>query len=177
MIQFDYRSVPRPLRVIVIVCNVLMLSSMTSSKEVMSPEFQNSQNEHPIPFALSVRGASAGIQAEYFERSVVDAIVASDVFLNIDDSDGKPYSLDIRIIRVEAPSFSFNMTVDMNVVWALSRSTDGEQLLHEKVQSTFTGGMFEGGLIGANWVRVAAEGAARENVRRGLEKIVSLNLQ
>ena len=69
------------------------------------------------------------------------------------------------------------MTVDMNVVWALSRSTDGEQLLHEKVQSTFTGGMFEGGLIGANRVRVAAEGAARENVRRGLEKIVSLNLQ
>jgi hypothetical protein len=78
---------------------------------------------------------------------------------------------------VDAPSFSYKMTVDMSVVWELIHSADGVPVLHEKIQSSYTGGAFEGGLIGANRVRVAAEGAARENIRIGLEKIASLNLE
>jgi hypothetical protein len=144
----------------------------------MNPEIQTvEEKEFPIPIGLSVRGASAGIQADYFEQSIVDAIVSSDVFSGLDDSAGKPYSLNIRIINVDAPSFSYKMTVDMNVVWELIHSADGVQVLHEKIQSSYTGGAFEGGLIGANRVRVAAEGAARENIRIGLEKIASLNLE
>ena len=132
---------------------------------------------HPIPFELTVRGASAGIQPEYFEKSIVDAILNAEEFTGLETGQGKPYVLDIRIVHVEAPSFSFKMTVDMNVFWELSRADDGSQILHEKIQSTYTGSAFEGGLIGANRVRVAAEGAARENIRIGLAKLASLNLK
>lgn len=176
MIQFDYRHVPGTLRLIIILCGVLMLSSMTSSKEVMNPEFQAQETVHPIPIKLSVRGASAGIQAAYFERSVVDALITSGVLSGLDDNDGKPYALNIRIIKVDAPSFSYKMTVDMRVVWDLIRSADGVRVLHESIESTYTGGPFEGGMIGANRVRVAAEGAARENIRIGLAKIAGLDL-
>ncbi len=177
MIQFDYGHAPVTVRLITILCGVLMLSSLTSSKEVMNPEIQAPEAVHPIPIELSVRGASAGIQAEYFERSVVDALVTSDVLSGLDDSDGKPYSLNIRIIKVDAPAFSYKMTVDMRVIWDLIRAADGARVLHENIQSTYTGGPFEGGVIGANRVRVAAEGAARENIRIGLAKIAGLDLK
>jgi hypothetical protein len=180
--QFDYHALPRTLLLIIISCGVLMLSSMTSPREAMNPEIQTAEGkEFPIPIGLSVRGASAGIQADYFEQSIVDAIVSSDVFsgleAGLEESAVKPYSLNIRIINVDAPSFSYKMTVDMSVVWELTHSADGVQVLNEKIQSSYTGGAFEGGLIGANRVRVAAEGAARENIRIGLEKIALLDLQ
>lgn len=177
MIYFDYYRLPRFLVLIIIASSVLLLSSMTSSREVMNPEIKMVPGtDYPIPFELSVRGASAGIQADYFEQSIVEAIIASDIFSGLDDSTGKPYSLNIRIIRVDAPTFSYKMTVVMNVIWELVHAADGVEVLHENIQSSYTGGAFEGGLIGANRVRVAAEGAARENIRLGLEKIASLDL-
>jgi hypothetical protein len=173
-----YYGLPRPLMLLLIVSGVLSLCSMTSSKEIMTPEIRTEAVEfHPIPFELTVRGASAGIQPEYFEKSIVDAILSTELLTGLYESQGKPYVLDIRIVKVEAPSFSYKMTVDMNVVWELSRTDDGSQILHEKIQSTYTGGAFEGGLIGANRVRVAAEGAARENIRLGLAKLTSLDLK
>lgn len=172
----SYRSAPRPVVLLAIVCGVVLLSSMTSSKEVMNPEIASKPaKNYPIPFELTVRGASAGIQTEYFEQTIVDAIVANQLSAGLENGDSKGYSLNIRIIKVNAPLFSHKMTVHMNVIWDLSRTSDGLQILHEKVSTSYTGGVFEGGLIGANRVRVATEGAARENIRVGLEMIASLD--
>ncbi len=177
MSYFDYSNAPRPLVLAVIIGAVLMLSAMTSSKEVMNPEIKSKgASEHPIPIALTVRGASAGIQPAYFEQALVDEIVANNLFSDLGTDSNKPFLLNIRIIRVEAPSFALNMTVDMNAVWELSHESNG-RILTEKIHSTYTGGVFEGGIIGANRVRVAAEGAARANIRAGLEMIALLDLK
>lgn len=174
--SFSYRRLPRPVVLLGLVCGVVLLSSMTSSKEVMNPEIASTPDtNYPIPFELTVRGASAGIQTEYFEQTIVDAIVANQLFIGLQNGNGKDYLLNIRIIKVNAPSFSHKMTVDMNVIWDLSRAGDGVHILHEKVSTSYTGGVFEGGLIGANRVRAATEGAARENIRAGLEMIASLD--
>lgn len=129
---------------------------------------------HSTPIEISVRGASAGITTEYYEQTVVDAINAGGLFA---DSENQQYSLDIRIVKVETPSFGKNMTVTMKVVWKFYRSPEKTPLLKENILSTYTGGVFEGGLVGANRVRVAMEGAARESVSAGMELLASINLE
>ena len=158
------------------------------------------------PVGLAVMGASAGITTDYFEQAVTDAIVASGVFSGVDNTgtddevemdmvrfsgvfpgiandSSAPYLLDIRVIKIEAPSFSIWMTVSMKVLWTLYRTT-GETgaagkiaLLQESISSTYTGGAFEGGVHGANRVRVAVEGATRENIRIGIGILESVDLE
>ncbi len=148
---------------------------------------------------LAVSGASAGITTDYFERALADAILnndalpsisdkkadditlsmigASGTFSGIDEDGDAHYLLDVRIIRIEAPSFSIRMEVSMDVVWKLYDRAEKTTLLQQKIHSTYTGSAFEGGLLGANRVRAAMEGATRENIRIGVGMLASLDLE
>jgi hypothetical protein len=197
---FGYRCAPRRLILTFIAGGALMFSSMTTAAEAMTPENLSApEKSRPGPLGLAVSGASAGITTEYFEQAVTDAIVASGIFSgidnsvttqvvmpmigasgtfpSIDNSSSAPYLLAIRVIKVDTPSFSIRMTVGMNAIWTLYRTDEKTKLLHENIYSTYTGGVFEGGLIGANRVRVAMEGAARENIRIGMGMLESLDLE
>jgi hypothetical protein len=165
----------------------------------------NSPDSLPTPAAdqtgqlgLAVSGASAGITTDYFEQALVDSILSSDAlpgvsnkktadinlpmigasgtFSGVNQDDDAPYLLDIRIIKIDAPSFSIRMEVSMDVVWKLYDRTEKTTLLQQHIHSTYTGGAFEGGLLGANRVRAAVEGAARENIRIGVGMLASLDL-
>ena len=193
-----HRSAIRRLIVILIAGGVLIIGSTTAANTTRM-QGDSADKERPGPIHVAVSGASAGITTTYFESAVTDAIVASDVFSVIDSSEkteitmrmlrasstfsdtstdiDTPYRLKIRIIKVETPSFSARMTVSMNAIWELYSTTEDGPLLHEKIYSTYTGGVFEGGLHGANRVRVAMEGAARNNIDIGVEMLASLNLE
>jgi len=193
-----HRSAIRRLIVILIAGGVLIIGSTTAANTTRM-QGDSADKERPGPIHVAVSGASAGITTTYFESAVTDAIVASDVFTVIDSSEkteitmrmlrasstfsdtstdiDTPYRLKIRIIKVETPSFSARMTVSMNAIWELYSTTEDGPLLHEKIYSTYTGGVFEGGLHGANRVRVAMEGAARNNIDIGVEMLASLNLE
>jgi len=157
------------------------------------------ENSQPGSVGLVVHGTSAGISTEYFEQAAAAALLESGIFSAIAQPDKStevmpmirtsgifpeklikedtPYFLNIRIIEVDAPSFSIRMDVGMNVLWTLYRTAGETELLHEKIYSTYTGAAFEGGLSGANRVRVATEGATRENIRMGIALLESLDLK
>jgi len=181
---------------------ILLFCSMASAieAETMTPENPSVPEEsRPGPIGLAVSGASAGITTEYFEQAVTDALITSKIFSGVDASgssdvvmhmlrvDGHfpstdfstntPYFLNIRVTKVETPSFSIWMTVSMNAIWTLYRSADKTELMHENINSTYTGGMFEGGIAGANRVRVAMEGASRESIRIGMGMLESLDFE
>jgi hypothetical protein len=192
--------VPRRLFLIVTAGGALTFCSLLTATGAVTPEnLPMPEKSHPGPVGLVVNGTSAGITTEYFEQTVTDALVASGIFSGIansrtadvimpmigargtfsgiDKSSNAPYLLNIRIIRVDTPSFSTRMAVSIDAVWTLYRTAEKTELLHEKIYSTYTGGVFEGGLHGANRVRVALEGATRENIRIGIEMLASLNLE
>jgi len=197
---FRYLRRPRRLILTVIGAGGLMLWSMTMATEAVAPENQSPpEDSGPGLVSLAVSGASAGITTEYFEQAVTDALVASGIFSGIDDSETSevimpmigakgvfkstissgdtPYFLTIRVIEVDTPSFSIRMTVSMDAIWILYRTDEKVELLNENIHSTYTGGMFEGGIHGANRVRVAMEGATRENIRIGIGLLESLGLE
>ncbi|MCP4001900.1 MAG: hypothetical protein GY727_13410 [Gammaproteobacteria bacterium] len=172
-------------------CSVVMASEaleVTDAKA--SDNLSLTEEMKPGPLGLVVSGASSGINTDYFTEAAAEAIIESGIFSGIDDSkkvelivpmlrakgafpstelsSNTPYLLKIRVIKVDAPSFSISMTVTMDVMWTLYRTVDNTTLMHEKITSTYTGGAFEGGIIGANRVRVGTEGAVRENISIGV---------
>ena len=92
-------------------------------------------------------------------------------FPSIEEAKKAPYFLHIRVIKVDTPSFSIRMTVGIDVIWTLYSSADKTELMSERIESSYTGGFFEGGLHGGNRVRAAMEGAMRENVHVGVGKL------
>ncbi len=171
-----------------------------ASEPVDTPASENVQPEPklvPNSLVLRVSGSSAGITTNYFESAGTEALIASGIFSvnqstspdevmpmirskavlpRTVETDNVAYLLDIRIIKVDSPSFGVHMTVGMHTVWVLYHLPDKVELMHEKVFSTYTGGIFEGGIHGANRVRVAVEGAERENIRIGMTRLAALDL-
>ncbi len=171
-------SVLRVIALIAVVTlgNSLTACSMTTKTEAMIPENLVTRSvRHADAVGLMVSGESGGITIENFTQAVADAVVASGAFARIDNGAGVPYLLDIQITDVRSPLFGGKMTVSMNSTWRLFRTADRTALMDEKIQTTYTGGAFEGGMVGANRVRVATEGTARETIRVGIDKIVALN--
>ena len=173
-------------------CAAAMAIEAANGTENVAPAILSvPAQEKPGPLGLVVSGSSSGIKTDYFEQAAIDAINASGLFSSIDNSKAAeiimpmigakgtfpgaelvsdaPYVLRIRVIRVDAPSFAIRMTVGMNAVWSLYRTADKATLMHEVIHSTYTGSAFEGGFIGANRARAGTEGAARENIRIGVE--------
>jgi len=196
-----YRQDFRYLLLTTIAGSILSFCATAAATETATPDGQAAAQTTAAPqVGLAVTGASAGITTQYFEQAVKDALNASGLFSRVDNTGtdavvmpmiraesvfpiienngNMPYFLTIRVIKVEAPSFSVRMTVSMNAVWTLYHNEGGKktELMHEKIRSTYTGGFFEGGISGANRVRVALEGAERENARIGIEKIAALDL-
>jgi len=196
---FYSRLMPRCLALIVIAVGASMFCTLSIADEAaMSQEAATEVNDGPGMVGLGISGASAGITSDYFEQTLIEAIHdghifsgvsthhEADVILPMIRADGifpsteisgdTPYFLTVRIIKVNTPSFGFRMTVDMQAIWTLYRTADKEVLFNEKIPSTYTGGVFEGGIHGGNRVRVAMEGATRESIRIGLEKIAARDL-
>lgn len=197
---FSHRRTTRQVILAAITAGALAIFSLAIAAEAMGPEeLSTAEDSGPGPVGLGVSGASAGITTDYFEQAAMEALVASEIFSSVDNSKtaevvmpmiraegvfastatsaDTPYFLNIRIIEVDTPSFSARMTVSMNAIWTLYRVAEKTELLHENIFSTYTGGMLEGGVHGANRVRVAMEGAARENVRIGVAMLASLDLE
>jgi hypothetical protein len=181
-----------------ITISITISSSMATADE--SPGVQSepmAADSRPGPLGIAVSGSSAGVSADYFDQAVTDAVEGSGIFSSIADSEAAkisvrmlrvegefpsfeeakkaPYFLHVRIIKVDTPSFSVRMTVGIDVIWTLYRSSDKTELMSERIESSYTGGFFEGGLHGGNRVRVAMEGAMRENARLGVEKLALMD--
>jgi hypothetical protein len=200
MNDFGYRCVSQRLISVIIAAGIVTFCPPTMATEAVTAEnLPAPESSLPGPLGLGVTGASAGITTDYFEQTVIEALVASGIFSDIDNSKSAdivmpmlraknilpgsaeigatPYFLEIRVTKVDTPSFSRRMTVEMNVIWTLYHVAGKTELLHEKIHSTYTGGMLEGGIHGANRVRAAMEGAIRENVRIGVEKLEALDIE
>ena len=106
-------------------------------------------------------------------KALTEAINQSRVFSSV-APDGGDYLLQVAIVVLEQPTFGKTFTVKMEAAWSLTRS-DGTVVWQEPVRSTHTVTVDEV-VLGVERLRVATEGAARENIKIGLAKISRLNL-
>jgi len=108
-------------------------------------------------------------------QALVESITKSKVFSRVIQDKGVDYQLMVTLFSMEQPSFGFSFTVKMEAGWTLKRVDTGATVWQKSIQSEHTVGAGEA-FAGVVRLRMATEGAARQNIALGLSEISKLNL-
>jgi hypothetical protein len=83
--------------------------------------------------------------------------------------------LTVTIFNLDQPSFGFSFTVKMEAGWSLRRADTGAVVWQESIKSEHTATTGDA-FAAVKRLRLANEGAAKENIAQGLSKISTLSL-
>ena len=76
---------------------------------------------------------------------------------------------------MEQPSFGLSFTVKLEAGWTLKRASNAQSVWQESIKSEFTATTSDA-FAAVTRLRLATEGAARNNISAGLARISELNL-
>jgi hypothetical protein len=133
---------------------------------------------HPQAVAVEVKDTRQ-IPDAAFRRALADAVTLSKVFSRVVDKAGAGYVLSVTVTRLEQPESRLNVylspTVRMEAAWSLRRAGTRAAVWQATIRSEHTSGPADT-LDGKARLRIATEGAARENIALGLERLSKLTL-
>lgn len=148
----------------------------------MVPHEYSIQKKQPYVVAVQTSGGKetnpawmSQISSEAFQGALVESINKSGAFSTIVKADHADYMLDVDIVDLAQPWGGFNMTVTMTAKWKLTSLKDKTVVFQENITKPYTAAFGEA-LSGMERLRMANEGAARENIREGLKKLSELPL-
>jgi ABC-type uncharacterized transport system auxiliary subunit len=164
-------------------CAFLLAGCATpASQEAMVPAMLSTLNKHPQTVSVSVSGGKetnalgkAQIDNDAFAKALTQAIENSKTFSKVIEGNKGNYLLAVNIFSLDQPSFGGNFTVHLEAGWTLKRADNGSVVWQEAIRSEHTATMSDA-LVAVTRLRMATEGAAKNNVAQGLEKISKLSL-
>lgn len=168
---------------LLLACAFLLAGCATPvSQEGMVPATLSTVNKHPQTVSVSVSGGKetdplgkAQIDNDSFAKAVTQAIEHSKTFSKVIEGNKGNYLLAVNIFSLDQPSIGGNFTVHMEAGWTLKRADNGSVVWQEAIRSEHTATMGDA-LVAVTRLRLATEGAAKNNVAQGLEKISKLSL-
>lgn len=107
--------------------------------------------------------------------AIEESIIKNGLFTKVVHSDDSDYFLNVTIVNMSKPMFGASMTVNMEAAWSLRINKSQQVVMRETIESSYTAGAFSA-FAGVTRVRIAVEGAARENIHQGLMAISKLQL-
>jgi hypothetical protein len=119
--------------------------------------------------------AVSGVADADLKAAIETSIAQARLFRGVVQAPGGDYALTVFITQVVRPTFGASMTVQMEAGWNLARASDKAVAMRRSVKSTYTAPA-SAAFAGVERVRLALEGAVRENIRIGLEAIAALEL-
>jgi hypothetical protein len=164
-------------------CVVLLggCATATTSTGMVPTSYQVAQT-HPQTVSVDVKGGqetgSMGkpqISNVTFQQALVESITKSQTFSRVVEGTGGDYVLSVILFSVDQPSIGFDFTVKMEAGWTLKRANTGVTVWQEAIRSVYTA-TTDDAFAGVTRLRLATEGAARNNIAEGLSKISKLNL-
>ena len=179
------KSSRRPLFVFLVsvlpFCALLLGGCASQSTHLgMIPDVIDTFKKHPHTVSLNVTGGkpteSIGtpqISDVEFKQALLDAMNKSQIFSRVVEGNAGDYWLTVTLFSLEQPLFGFSFTVKMEAGWTLKRVADGVVVWQESIKSEYTA-TIEDAFVGATRLRLATEGAARNNISQGLSKISKL---
>lgn len=160
----------------------LLLSGCASqaTHRGMTPEVIDTVKQHPHTVRLDVTGGkpteSTGrsqISDVEFKQALLDAMNKSRIFSGVVEGNAGDYLLTVTLFSLEQPVIGFSFTVKMEAGWTLKRVADGAVVWQESIKSAHTATTGDA-FAGVARLRLATEGAARNNISQGLSKISKL---
>jgi hypothetical protein len=163
---------------------VLALSGCATpvSHEALVPASLEVTKHHPESVAVVASGgtetSAAGkpqISDTELQQAVANAITQTKTFSRVVDGKNGDYILTVNVFSVTQPSFGFSFTVGVEMGWTLTRKDNGAKVWQESIKSEHTVGAGEA-FAGVTRLKLATEGAMRDNVKQGVLKLSALSL-
>jgi hypothetical protein len=118
---------------------------------------------------------SSQVANEDFATALQSTIERHGLFSRVLRTAGGDYQLDVRLVQLRQPMAGFNMTVQAEVEWRLRQVSSGKMVWEEKTNRSYTATVGDA-FAGVTRLKLANEGAIRENIKTGLERIATLAL-
>jgi hypothetical protein len=161
---------------------VLAGCATATTFEGMVPESPDVAQHHAQSVSVAVSGGhetdAAGkpqISDAAFAQALTAAITKSRTFSRVVQGAGGDYLLTVALVSLDQPSFGFSFTVKMEAGWTLRRAAGGAVVWQESILSEHTATTSDA-FAAVTRLRLATEGAARNNIAQGLSKISRLDL-
>lgn len=165
----------RPIIFLYVLLTVLVSCAVPAAFEAMIPNSFETARKHPQSVHVQVTGGQDSeavgrphIPNSAFTQALVESIIKSQTFSRVVDekSSGAEYLLTVTLFSIDKRLFG--QTVELEAGWTLRRrGGSAVNVWQESIVSEYTG---------AN-VKLATEGAARNNIAEGLMKISRINLK
>jgi hypothetical protein len=133
--------------------------------------------KHPGTVSINVSGGSSEglkVSDDTLKKALTESIAKSQTFSKVIEGSSGNYLLTVAISSLQQPMFGGAFTVKMEAGWTLKRAS-GATVWQESIMSEHTATMSDS-MVGVTRLRMATEGAARNNIAAGLAKIGQLNL-
>jgi len=164
-------------------CVVLLggCAKATTSTGMVPTSFEVART-HPQTVSVDVTGGqetgSMGkpqISNATFQQALVESITKSQMFSRVVEGAGGDYLLSVVLFSMDQPTMGFDFTVKMEAGWTLKRANTSATVWQEAIRSVYTA-TTDDAFAAITRLRLATEGAARNNIAEGLSKISKLNL-
>ena len=173
-------------RVAFVVASVAVLNltgcASPAGHEDMTPMNLVVAKKHPYSVSVETKGGSetgamdsSNISNADLKAAIESAIVKSSVFKNVVQGKSGDYELTVSVTDISKPIFGLDFKVDLETAWSLVRKSDNTIAMRKVIRSSHTATMSDA-FVGVTRLRMAVEGAARENISQGLKAISDLDL-
>ncbi|MGL4401851.1 MAG: hypothetical protein ACRCXD_18470 [Luteolibacter sp.] len=172
------------LRIPLIALAVITLHSCASpsNPSAMVPTHLSTGKKFNKSVAVAVTGGQATnplwtsqVSNEDFAEALKQAIEKNGPFSQVIRSGSGTYQLDVRLIQLRQPMVGINMTVQAEIEWRLKQSSTGKVIWQRVTNKSHTATMGDS-VAGVTRLKMANEGAIRENIKEGLEQIARHSL-
>ncbi len=162
----------------------LMLGGCASpvTSTAMVPANVQVTKQHQASVSVSTGGGAetnpmwkSQISDADLKQALVDSIKQSKAFSSVVEGKGGKYNLNVSIFNLTQPSMGLSFTVSVEMGWTLTNAETNAVVWRESIKSEHTAGATDA-FAGTTRLRMATEGAARNNVSMGLAKLSALSL-
>jgi len=169
--------------VLVATAAVLAGCAAPAHKENMSAIPTVATKKLPYAVRVEARGGaetgamdSSNVSNADLKAALEASIAKSSLFKSVvQGKDGADYELTVTVTQLTKPLFGGAFTVTMETGWSLVKVSDKSVALRKAIKSSHTAELSDS-LIGMTRLRLALEGAVRNNIAQGLQAVSELPL-
>lgn len=161
----------------------LLSGCATPARSVnMIPDSYQVKNRYNYSVELRVEGGKkqtfmdgSQITNEGFKGALEEAIRKSEIFSKISEGNNSEYLLAVQIITLDRPLVGIKHEVKLATNWKLINLKSQEKIWDEFIVSSYTATPSDS-ISGITRLRLANEGAARENIKEGISQLSHVDL-
>ena len=179
-------SAPVPLLLAVLAAGAITgcATSSPATRAGMTPQDMPVHGPQPYSIRVEARGGRetdpkgpSQISNEAFALAIADSMEKSRLFSKVVRKGHADYQLRVSIVKLEqSPPTGFSMSAVMEARWTLSRTGTGKSVWADTIQSSDTASAIASRKA-VTRMRLATEGAARENIKQGIEQLSRIELR